>query len=255
VADRARRSKQWLVNTHEKADGPTIGKGGNVTHNYWKNSDNQKKFMDFIKNQIGGTYDDLYKATNNLILANGGIKKKQPLFCSHFQNNTSRLGRRLLSYYRNSTPEAVIAIYPEHDWQRFKFSRLPSTGFWPTIVADLRKELELDSTAYFKSPSYRTFKNFFDTIATANQFTTLDKWYHIKKSQSSKLAFTLKLMGLSLPSALALAYPNHQWDPKLFSASLATTVNPKVQRQLHSLLSNLLPENQKAVLEYKYTML
>jgi len=72
---------------------------------YWKQKDNQVKFLNFIKDQLGGKYEDLYKISFHIIINNGG--------------------KILLDYYRRSPSLMIMSIYSSYSWKPWLFSGSP----------------------------------------------------------------------------------------------------------------------------------
>jgi len=78
---------------------------------YWTNPDNRKKYLLFLKDQLGGTYESLYKAS--------------------YEHFIQTRGRSLLKFYGKQSPSFVIMteFAKEYDWLPFRFIKTPS-GFW-----------------------------------------------------------------------------------------------------------------------------
>jgi len=45
----------------------------NLPATYWKQEANRREFMDYIKRQLGGTYEDLYNISNQTVISAGGM--------------------------------------------------------------------------------------------------------------------------------------------------------------------------------------
>lgn len=77
---------------------------------FWKSTANRRRYMDWLGERIGVRQpDDWYAVTVNDFKAHRG--------------------RQFLKLYRNSPLAAVKHLYPDHDWQEWRFARVPF-GYW-----------------------------------------------------------------------------------------------------------------------------
>eukprot|EP01027_Heterolobosea_sp_BB2_P018850 GEZU01026495.1.p1 GENE.GEZU01026495.1~~GEZU01026495.1.p1 ORF type:complete len:840 (+),score=185.05 GEZU01026495.1:594-3113(+) len=145
---------------------------------FWDDLCNQRQFFDRIAQQLGiRELDGWYDVTAQEVLARGG---------SGLLNN----------HYAGSLVQALKAVYPEHQWNEWRFSSLPR-GFW-------------------EDPKNQ--RQFFDRIAVALNVAQLDDWYRVTTREVLKLGGSglLKHSG-SLVGALRTAYPEHPWKLWKFS--------------------------------------
>ena len=102
------------------------------THNYWENIENQRKFMEWAGKQLGyKEMDDWYKMTG----------KVNVFICCYLllQDICDLGGTSLYILYNNSPTHLLTSVFPEHNWQPWKFSKI--SKFW-AIDAALFKFME-----------------------------------------------------------------------------------------------------------------
>jgi len=81
----------------------------------------------------------MYKITNKHILDAGGTPTLTFAYLTTFLHTVNiDAGSGLLKQYSSSAPLAVMAVYPEHRWQPWKFNRLP-LSWWRKLTADFFK--------------------------------------------------------------------------------------------------------------------
>lgn len=86
------------------------------TRGFWENKDNHRRYMDWLFNELGySDIEDWYK-----------IKAKD------FNDN---FGRSVLKYYGCSIIKTVISVYPNYNWQLWRFYRrafkhFVNSSFW-----------------------------------------------------------------------------------------------------------------------------
>lgn len=116
---------------------------------------------------------------------------------------TSRCGTQLLQrIYQHSLSAALKAIYPDHEWQEWRFTVAPRN--------------------YWKEE--KTRREYFDFLAKQLGVRDqegnlhLDRWYKVTRSQVVKLGGSgvLKRWDNSLAGALLAIYPGHDWAPWKF---------------------------------------
>ena len=76
---------------------------------YWSNKENQRIFMDDLSKKLGfkeGDREPWYKVSHKTLNENGGSG--------------------LLAQYHGSYPDVLKGVFPEFDWQPWKFARRPS---------------------------------------------------------------------------------------------------------------------------------
>jgi hypothetical protein len=81
-----------------------------VTAGFWKEKSNQKAFLDYVAKKLGIiNTEDWYRVKQSDIHRMGGD--------------------RLLRYYGDSLTKALQTIYPDSNWEMWRFGRSPR-GFW-----------------------------------------------------------------------------------------------------------------------------
>ena len=102
-------------------------------NNYFQSIENQKQFMDYLKNKFQlNSLDDWYQITRKQLKENGG--------------------KSLISYYYSNDMKLLLStIYPHHNWNFNILIKLNSIGYFKSIenqqkfMDDLFKKLELKS--------------------------------------------------------------------------------------------------------------
>jgi hypothetical protein len=144
----------------------------------WGTMENQRKFLDWLGSKIGiQEPSQWYEVSGEEIIARGGI--------------------HLLNHYSKSPYKMLQAIYPEHEWQPWRFSRIPN-GFW-------------------NDPS--NGKNFFDWLALQLNVKQWEDWYGVTKSdiEGNGGGTLLQLHQDSPRNALIAAYPHLEGELRYFN--------------------------------------
>jgi len=114
--------------------------------------------------------------------------------------------------------------FPNHEWEVWKFSK-PPPGFWDS--AQQKQDLEVLSSLLKQ-------------IASKLNVVTLEDWYRVSKTAMGITAFSrLRKFG-GLKTALALVYPEHEWDPSRFGSQQKKKT---LQRNLKHSTAQLFPRN------------
>ena len=139
----------------------------------WKKIEKRRSFFDCLKTKLGYTsFDDWYK------LSIGDI-------CKHG-------GRGLLHYYNNSPSQALIDVYPDHNWLMWKFNILPK-GYWD---------------------DFENRRAYFDWLGKKLGFNNMLDWYNVTTEDIylyNGKSLLVNCYGGSLPQALQHLYPDHNW--------------------------------------------
>ena len=164
---------------------------------YWGNKENQLAFFDSFYRQFAfNSMEDWYMIKNKQIRGNGGT--------------------RILSIYNDSIKKALMAIYPNYQWnlQRFSNSR--------------------DKFSSFKG------KTLVSTIKTQFFIQKKEDWYRISTTQLNSLINNgnwNKCIG-KIYSILKSNYCDEKWNERNFNARLKKTE----QRWLFVCISKLFPK-------------
>jgi len=99
-----------------------------VSKRYWINKENQREYMKWLCNRLGFVnMEDLYRLTYDHFRFNDGTPSFR--FGANPKHSLLHAGSRLICLYRGSPSELVLALYPEHNWEPWKFSVAPR-GWW-----------------------------------------------------------------------------------------------------------------------------
>lgn len=145
-----------------------------VSRSFWKDLDNQKFILDWIATQMRiKDSSDWYRIEREDYLAN------------------SNLRFLLRKFYNSSLPNALSKVYPNEQWQAWRFYKRPH-AFW----SDLEHQRE-----------------FIRVLEKELKIEHLDDWYKITPSQVRKRggAGLLNHYAGSLLRALEAVYPDHKW--------------------------------------------
>lgn len=146
-----------------------------VPPGFWSERASRVSYFEWLHQRLGyRTLEDWYNITKAKIRANNGAGL-------------------LMHYYGDNVRDFVKDIHPEHPWIVWKFARSPAT--WTRNRAAHREWLE-------------------NTAKTLG-FTSLDAWYNISTPQLTAMIpddpVTMHY-GHSLPKALRMCFPEHQWQ-------------------------------------------
>jgi len=140
---------------------------------YWDVVEHQRKYTDWLGKKLGYTaMEDWYKVK-----------------IIDFAHNH---GWSVVYGYENTPAKAIANIYPEHDWELWKFDPIPK-GFWD---------------------NQQNHKKFMDWVTKQLGITDMKDWYYIKHSQLIQYN-ALPLLGYynnSVMTAVTEIYTDHQWD-------------------------------------------
>jgi hypothetical protein len=160
------------------ADSHPIPRMKRHPRSYWDDESLQKEALQRAGAQLGvKTLDDWYSVSVTQL------------------ENLSFINSR----YKGSLFKTLQHLYPQHNWDALRFSRVPS-GHWTDLTAQ-RKALE--------------------KLGERLGVKELDDWYHVKLSDvTDRLSFMRNYYKSSLYRALKTLYPQHNWDAARFSKKL-----------------------------------
>ena len=182
---------------------------------YWLNVETHRYFFDRLFNQLGyKNMEDWYKVTQGDITKNGG--------------------RGLLArYHKNSPSLALLNVYPKHNWLPWKFNIAPKG--YPKLLTKDPKEA----------------KRWIEWLGNQLSINYLNEWYRVSLTHI-KLNWGY-LIGSSRDfyKILSLAYPQHQWNLKMFGSH--TTRSKSSQRELMRALQQLFPCNSELLCDMSFS--
>lgn len=147
------------------------------TPEFWKGMDQHVKFFNWLYNKLGyKNMDDWYNITVEDIHNNGG--------------------HSFLGFYCGSPSSALQRVYPEHNWQLWRFKVVPNR-YWSDVKKD-RFQL----------------KAMLDWLGDQLSVKCLDDWYRVTFKQVRMWIRPNSIKDLGF--MLKIAYPNHVWNLELF---------------------------------------
>lgn len=147
-----------------------------VENHYWDDPSHQGQFLDHF-------------------MAKEGLETMEGWYGVSMPRVREAGGSTLLSRYSNSLANALEAVYPKHDWQAWKFSRVPR-GYWSEV---------------------KNRKKFFLWVAQRLGLdpTNLAGFYEFSSEDVAEAAGHAGIFdkySKSLPNALADSFPEHEWQ-------------------------------------------
>ena len=244
-----------------------------IPRNYWKSTDNQTKYFDWLGKKIGiKQLDDWYeKLSSQLMAQNFG-------------------GTLLCKIHKGSPTAALITAYPEHNWCMWKFNTV-ADGFWKSTENKQKYFDWLGSKIGIKQPddwyeklsiaviqqnhggslltmhgsplvalmaaypdhnwipwrfkrvpvgywkSKDNVSRFLSELSDKLSIQTLDDWYRVDYKQLEGFSSVIREKGLY--KFFKEQYPHHPWDPKKFQQK-----GKKAQRWLAVTLQKMFPDNE-----------
>jgi hypothetical protein len=177
-----------------KRESPKISFGN------WKDITRCKDCLDRIKIQLGlQHWNDWYSVRNHQVIQLGG--------------------GGLLQYFGGSLSSSLTSIYPNHNWEPWKFHQI-QRGLW-------KKEKEV--------------QRFVVWLENQLEIKEISDWYRINRQVIRRVAPTtiMEYHG-SLYAFLTKIYPQHNWDKEKLSKKMAAG-NKASQRMLKLTVQRLFP--------------
>jgi hypothetical protein len=110
-----------------------------VNRGFWDSLDTQQQYFQWITQELGiNTLDEWYEIEAHEIRARGGTHRLFfPLyfFCCQapLVQAVVCAGYTLLQKYKHSLPRALMATYPYHKWQMWRFKAVPAR-WWDNMT-------------------------------------------------------------------------------------------------------------------------
>jgi len=148
-------------------------KFANTPYHFWEKIENQKKYMRWLREQIGfKEFEDLYKLTF-------------PIFNNNY-------GSGLISnYYNNSVSSLITTLYPEYDWLDFKFKKM---YYWTKLENQKKYIIWLG-----KQLNYKNYDDWY-------KVSVIDFHYNYGSGLLSKYK------GKRIFKILKKIFPEYHWD-------------------------------------------
>jgi hypothetical protein len=177
-----------------------------VARNFWNQPENQKMYLEWLgKNQLGiQTLNDWY----NIQLP--------------AESTPPELRSLLVMYHNNSLASALMSVYPQHDWEPWRFPVLPR-WFWKDSEDAL--------------PFQARYISYLEKLL---HISSMDSWYRVSREDIRALGGKEFPDRLGVLGVLRRVYPDHPWDPKFFSQK----GKKSSQRRLRRTLEALFPESK-----------
>jgi hypothetical protein len=147
---------------------------GTVPRRYWEDKTNHKKYLEWLAAQLGlKTREDWYKVKQSDFASAGGSSL-------------------LSKFYRNIPMNAVVAVYDDHQWDVWRFEKLPG-GFWE------KKETQV---------------KYMDWLGQRLGYTSKEGWYKTKLGDFvSNWGWGLLHMHGNMPSKVVMSvYDDRNWE-------------------------------------------
>lgn len=169
---------------------------------FWSKREHHREFFEWLSERIGYKgMEDWYNVSIEEIHENGG-------------------GTLLQNYYHNSPSSAVQTVFPEHNWELWKFKVVPQ-GYWSTLT-DNKEET----------------RKVLDWLGTQLSIKSMEDWYRVSLRRAKTLMRVHSAK--ELETMLQQSYPTHQWDVDLLFTGAKAKAS---QRELMVAVSQLFPNH------------
>jgi hypothetical protein len=154
----------------------------------------QRGYFDYLESELGITSkEDWYPLSASAIARFGG---------KDF----------LDVFYQGSLAAGLQALYKDHGWQIWKFSR-PGFPWWTSRDAA---------------------KEFLDQFSKENAISSLEDWYYIKMDRGSPIPSHIRQQGFDLARALQVVFPDHAWEMWRFGTQRVAWSPQRGRRSIES---------------------
>lgn len=143
-----------------------------LPRNYFESISNQRKYMDWL----GLKFGVLPKGASSY---NKSMENWYHITVEIFCTNRGRI--LLENYYNNSPSQAIIAIYPEHNWQPWNFHVLPK---------NFRLQDEYPALVIYSLSFWRVVKRhiteYVEIIRNRFNVKAMEDWYRVSQTAVAK---------------------------------------------------------------------
>eukprot|EP01027_Heterolobosea_sp_BB2_P026356 GEZU01040587.1.p1 GENE.GEZU01040587.1~~GEZU01040587.1.p1 ORF type:complete len:509 (-),score=114.87 GEZU01040587.1:129-1430(-) len=192
-----------------------------VPSGFWMDKANQRRFLEWAAKQLQvRSPDDWYsKVSHEDICRLGGA-------------------RLLRGYYNDSLPRALVAIFPEVEWQPWRFG-----SSWASSSSSSSLLMMMNSVdSPFANGDETMLRRYIDYLAKEFDIQQLDEWYRVSHEQIRALGGYATLVEHGgLCAVLKKLYPEHHWDEERFARAKGKKAS---QRWLRVSAQRLFPDEE-----------
>lgn len=157
----------------------------------WADKSNHRRFFETLAAELGWS-----------------LTSPEPWYQISFDLVSERSGATLVQkYYSSSAANAVMEVFPEHNWQPWKFNISPK-GWWDSLQNQRRFLIE-----YMLPQIYRKKNN----TPSESEQQLLEALYSVStQDMKDHDGFTLYLRYRSIQQMAQSVFPDHPWEPAKF---------------------------------------
>ena len=146
-----------------------------VPHHFWSKKENRRNFLEDFRKIRNFPMEMWYSIRADDVARAGGV--------------------RLIHIYNGSLAAALMDVFPEYNWNLFKF-QVPK-GYWDDVNVQ---------------------RKFLEEISSKLKINSLEDWYSVTNKDISRLGGSALLKrSTNLLELLKKVYPHHEWDPMKLS--------------------------------------
>lgn len=142
-----------------------------------------------------------------------GLQNKEQWYLISASQVRELGGYRLLLLYGNSLAKALADTFPEHNWQFYRF-----------LASPVKERATPQQPKYENmTEAVKEHRQVFEEFARDKKITTFDDWYGVtwhaikKWDKNQMYPIIRRYYDNSLPKALQVLFPEHEWLPWKFS--------------------------------------
>jgi len=144
-------------------------------------------------------------------------------------------GAGLLRYHKGSLLRALEDVYPDHNWEPWRFKTQSPRHVWSNLGIKLRCGDE---------KAVKVARTYMEELGRKHGITTLEDWYHVTGEKIGSTASRhLKSLG-GLATVLEYVYPHHKWERARFYSHTAH-MRTSAQFALKANISESIPFSSK----------
>jgi hypothetical protein len=185
-----------------------IWKFKHVPPSFWNDTKNHRQYFEWLSKELS-------------------LHKPEDWYGVKLKDICDKEGAGIMpQYYKNSISTALVAVFPEYNWQTWRFEKM-NNGFW-------------------KQSSH--VRDFLDWLADQLNIQRETDWYSVswKQLQAFRATNLVKKSG-GLVQTLSKYFPHHSWN---FHKSTATKTQQILAQQIQKILPDL-----EILYNYKHPLL